>query len=85
MNAVAIMTPEPKYFAMKKAHSGTPTPRCRPTYTGNAAPVALLADKKLGRLLSLLTEQRPDQDDEDGRYTQTYPSVVTIAGVACGC
>jgi len=85
MNAVAIMTPEPKYFAMKKAHSGTPTPRCRPAYTGNAAPVVLSADSKVDRLLCLHTEQRPDQYDEDGRYTQTYPSIVAIAGVAGRC
>jgi len=29
MNAVAMMTPEPKYFAMKNAHAGTPMPLCR--------------------------------------------------------
>jgi len=29
MNAVAMMTPDPKYFATKNAHSGTPMPRCR--------------------------------------------------------
>lgn len=29
MNAVAMMTPEPKYFAMKNAHDGIPTPLCR--------------------------------------------------------
>ena len=38
MKAVATMTPEPKYLAMKKAHSGTPTPRCRSAKTGNTAP-----------------------------------------------
>lgn len=41
MKAVAMMTPEPKYFAMKNPHSGTPTPRCRLAYTGNAAPVVV--------------------------------------------
>ena len=41
MKAVAMMTPEPKYFAMKNAHSGTPTPLCRLAYTGNAAPVVV--------------------------------------------
>lgn len=38
MNAVATITPEPKYFAMKKAHDGTPTPRCRAANTGNHVP-----------------------------------------------
>ena len=44
MNAVAIMTPEPKYFATKNAQSGRPTPRCRLAYTGNAAP-AFVSDQ----------------------------------------
>ena len=38
MNAVAMMTPDPKYFAMKKAHSGTWTPLWRPAKTGKTAP-----------------------------------------------
>jgi hypothetical protein len=29
------MTPEPKYLAMKNAHSGTPTPLCLAAKTGN--------------------------------------------------
>lgn len=29
IKAVAMMTPEPKYFATKKAHLGTPIPLCR--------------------------------------------------------
>lgn len=40
MKAVATMTPEPKYLAMKKAHSGTPMPLCLPAYTGKTAPIA---------------------------------------------
>lgn len=28
MKAVATITPDPKYFAMKKAHEGIPTPWC---------------------------------------------------------
>ena len=38
MKAVAMMTPEPKYFAMKKAADGTLTPRCRAAKTGKHAP-----------------------------------------------
>lgn len=38
MNAVATMTPDPKYFAMKNAHSGTPTPLCLAANTGNHVP-----------------------------------------------
>ena len=39
MNAVAMMTPDPKYFAMKKAQSGTPVPGWRAAKTGKHAPV----------------------------------------------
>ena len=34
------MTPEPKYFTTKNAHSGTPIPLCRKAYTGKDAPVS---------------------------------------------
>lgn len=39
MKAVAMITPEPKYLAMKKAHSGILTPLFRWAYTGKHAPV----------------------------------------------
>lgn len=38
MNAVARMTPEPKYLAMKKAQDGTPTPGFLAAKTGNHVP-----------------------------------------------
>ena len=38
MNAVATMTPDPKYLATKNAHAGTPTPLCLAANTGNHAP-----------------------------------------------
>jgi len=59
MKAVAMMTPEPKYLAMKKAHSGTPTPRCLAAYTGNAAPAEMLERDGM-RLNRVLTEKGPN-------------------------
>jgi hypothetical protein len=38
MNAVAMMTPDPKYFAMKKTHCGTFIAWLRCANTGNTAP-----------------------------------------------
>jgi hypothetical protein len=38
MNAVARITPDPKYFAMKKAQEGTPTPGFLAAKTGNHVP-----------------------------------------------
>lgn len=38
MNAVAMMTPDPKNFATKNIHDGTPTPRCLAAKTGNHVP-----------------------------------------------
>jgi hypothetical protein len=38
MKAVATMTPDPKYFAMKNAHSGTPKPLFRLAKIGKTAP-----------------------------------------------
>lgn len=38
MNAVARMTPDPKYLAMKKAQDGTPTPGFLAAKTGNHVP-----------------------------------------------
>jgi len=38
MNAVARMTPDPKYLAMKKAQEGTPTPGFLAAKTGNHVP-----------------------------------------------
>jgi hypothetical protein len=45
MKAVAMMTPEPKYFATKKAHSGITGDLCRFAYTGNQAPGRLEVNK----------------------------------------
>ena len=39
MNAVAMITPDPKYLATKNAHSGTPTLLCLYAKTGNTAPI----------------------------------------------
>ena len=39
MKAVAMMTPEPKNLAMKKAHSGTLVPLCLWAKTGKTAPI----------------------------------------------
>lgn len=33
-----MMTPDPKNFATKNIHDGTPTPRCLAANTGNHAP-----------------------------------------------
>ena len=38
MNAVATMTPEPKYLAMKKGQSGILTPLLRRAQTGKTVP-----------------------------------------------
>ena len=38
MKAVATITPEPKYFAMKKAQAGTPNPFRLAAKTGNQVP-----------------------------------------------
>ena len=38
MKAVAMMTPEPKYLAMKKTHDGTCTPGLLRAQTGKTAP-----------------------------------------------
>jgi hypothetical protein len=38
MKAVAMITPEPKYLATKKAHSGIRTPLLFRAKTGKAAP-----------------------------------------------
>lgn len=38
MNAVAIMTPDPKYFAMRKANGGTYIPFALAAMTGKMEP-----------------------------------------------
>ena len=38
MKAVAMMTPDPKYLAIKKAHCGTLSPRFFCAKTGKTAP-----------------------------------------------
>lgn len=38
MNAVATITPDPKYFAIKNVHDGKPAPLCLEAKTGNHAP-----------------------------------------------
>ena len=79
MNAVAMMTPEPKYFAMKNAHSGIPTPRWRDAKTGNAAPVIIRDHGKcMTGQAAEHTKQGTDQYDEDGRDTKTYPPIKII-------
>ena len=39
MNAVATITPDPKYLQMKKTHSGTFIPLCLFAKTGKVAPI----------------------------------------------
>lgn len=41
MNAVAMITPDPKYFAMKKAQSETLRVGWRRAMTGNNAPASM--------------------------------------------
>ena len=91
MKAVAIMTPDPKYLAMKKAHSGTPTPLCRRAKTGKAAPMEQSIPEQKTRFLDpVRTEQGTDQDDKDSRNPHADSTVVLIASFAghrgcCSC
>lgn len=59
MNAVAIITPLPKYFAMKKAHPGIPTLWCLAAKTGNQAPRK--DPTKMTKMEETLTPIRPSK------------------------
>lgn len=77
MKAVAMMTPEPKYFAMKKSDLGMPSWGFRLANTGNTAPVACQSTVKYTRA-RLHTEYRTDQNDEDGGYPDAHAPVVPV-------
>ena len=68
MNAVAIITPDPKYLAMKKANSGTFTPLFLCAKMGKTAPAdsqsmqLIVEDSELSH-----TKHGACHDDKDGR------------------
>lgn len=59
MKAVATMTPEPKYLAMKKAHDGTPTPWCLAAKTGNHVPRK--DPTRMTKMAEMRTPMRPSK------------------------
>jgi hypothetical protein len=65
MKAVATMTPEPKYFAMKKAHEGTPAPGCLAAKTGNHVPRK--DPTRMTKMDEMRTPMRPSKSFSEGQ------------------
>lgn len=59
MNAVATMTPDPKNFAMKNIHGGTPRPRFLAAKTGNHVPRNEPA--RMTKMEEMRTPRRPSK------------------------
>jgi hypothetical protein len=77
MKAVATMTPEPKYFAMKKAHVGTPAPGCLAAKTGNHVPRK--DPTRITKMDEMRTPMRPSKSFSEGQA-----DMVTSVKVARG-
>jgi hypothetical protein len=59
------MTPEPKYFAMKKAHVGTPAPGCLAAKTGNHVPRK--DPTRITKMDEMRTPMRPSKSFSEGQ------------------
>lgn len=84
MKAVAMMIPDPKYLAIKKAQLGTRVPSWREAYVGKHAPARgmSIALALTQRSNVLLTQGRSDQDDKNGGDAHTKPAIKVISGYA---
>ena len=77
-----MMTPEPKYLAMKKSDSGIPSCRLRLANTGNTAPVVCQLDPALCMAKQVRTERGSNHDNEDGRDADPHASIVFVGSNA---
>jgi hypothetical protein len=83
MNAVATMTPEPKYLTMKKIQSGTPMLLCRFARTGNKAPEkSAFMQLSIDLQMHIHTQPRADKDDKYGRNSQIQLAIILVASFA---
>jgi hypothetical protein len=71
MNAVAIMTPEPKYFAMKKTHDGMPSLGFLFATIGKRAPATVIKMSYKTRM----------QDEEESIPKDEVTSTTKIADI----
>ena len=78
MKAVATMTPEPKYFAMKKAHEGTPAPGCLAAKTGNHVPRK--DPTRITKMDEMRTPTRPSKSFSVGQADMFTSLLVTPGG-----
>jgi hypothetical protein len=75
MKAVATMTPEPKYLAMKKAHEGTPAPGCLAAKTGNHEPRK--DPTRMTKIDEMRTPMRPSKSFSEGQSDMATSLKVT--------
>lgn len=66
MNAVAMMTPDPKYLQRKNTHFGTLMLLDLAAMMGRSAPDIALAPALYAMCRDRHTKHRPHADDEDG-------------------
>ena len=78
MKAVATMTPDPKYFAMKKAHEGTPAPGCLAAKTGNHVPRK--DPTRITKMDEMRTPTRPSKSFSVGQADMFTSLLVTPGG-----
>ncbi|KFY11483.1 hypothetical protein V492_04438 [Pseudogymnoascus sp. VKM F-4246] len=76
MNAVAMMTPEPKYFAMKKADLGTRIDFDLAAMMGNSAPVVRVS--WMFMFVCVMGEETHRGD------AQAHAAVIFVAAAALG-
>ena len=82
MKAVARMTPDPKYLAMKNAQEGTPTPGFLAAKTGNHVPRN--DPTRITKMAEMRMPMRPSKSLSVGQSDMVALSrVVPRTGVIC--
>ena len=82
MKAVARMTPDPKYFAMKNAQEGTPTPGFLAAKTGNQVPRN--DPTRMTKMAEMRMPMRPSNSLSVGQSDMVAVSGVVLAkGLMC--